>query len=168
MSEDKQTPEANAEGTQEPQFRLLTQYIKDLSFENPNAPASLQNGPAPGFDMEIGVGASSAQENVYEVSLSINVKATREDTTLFLVDLVYCGLFAISGVPEENLGPVLHIECTRLIFPFARRIVADLTQDGGYPALPIEPIDFAAVYRAGVEQQAAQKATTNGDVAGNA
>jgi preprotein translocase subunit SecB len=152
-----------------PQLRMLTQYTKDLSFENPNAPASLQNGPTPSIDLEIGVGANTAQENIYEVSLSISVKASREDKVVFLVELVYCGLFAVQGIPEENLGPVLQIECTRLLFPYARRIVSDLTQDGGFPALPLEPIDFAAVYRAGLEQQAAQQAKDDdGGVIGNA
>jgi preprotein translocase subunit SecB len=173
MSEDTQTPEATDQANQEPQLRLLTQYIKDLSFENPNAPASLQSGQTPAIELEIGVGVQSAQEDVYEVTLSATIKATREDTTVFLIELVYCGLFAVQGIPEDNLGPVLHIECTRMLFPFARRIISDLTQDGGFPALPLELIDFAAVYRAGLEQRAAQDAeqSTNGsgdDVAGNA
>ncbi len=169
MSDETPTPPAQEPATQEPQLRLLAQYSKDVSFENPNAPTSLQNGPTPAIELEIGVGAQNAQENIYEVSLSISVKATREETTVFLLELVYCGLFAIEGVPEESLGPILHIECTRLLFPYARRIVSDLTQDGGFPALPLEPIDFAAVYRAGLEQQAAQQAAqqTNGSENGS-
>lgn len=155
-----QSPEETAQNPEqaEPQLQFLAQYVKDLSFENPNAPLSLQPGAAPAIEMEIGVGAAPAQENVYEVSLNFSLKATRDNSTLFLLELVYCGLFAIANIPEESLGPVLHIECTRLIFPYARRIVSDLTQDGGFPALPLEPIDFAAVYRAGLEQQAAQQA----------
>lgn len=156
MSEDTQTPDENSAAQEGPQMRLLTQYIKDLSFENPNAPASLQGNEAPEIALEIGVGAQSAQEHIYEVTLSVSAKATRDDNTVFLLELVYCGLFTITGVPEESLGPVLHIECTRLIFPFARRIISDLTQDGGFPALPLEMIDFAAVYQAGLEQQAKQ------------
>ncbi len=169
MSEDTQTPEATDQADQGPQLRLLTQYIKDLSFENPNAPASLQAGQTPAIEMEIGVGVQSAQEDIYEVTLSISIKATRENATVFLLELVYCGLFAVQGIPEDNLGPVLHIECTRLLFPFARRIVSDLTQDGGFPALPLELIDFAAVYRAGLEQRAAQEGAqqANGDGTGD-
>ncbi len=168
MSDETPTPPAQDPAAQAPQLRMLTQYTKDLSFENPNAPASLQNGPTPAIELEIGVGAHSAQENIYEVSLSISVKAAREDKTVFLLELVYCGLFAVEGVPEESLGAILHIECTRLLFPYARRIISDLTQDGGFPALPLEPIDFAAVYRAGLEQQAAQDASAGDPPAGNA
>ncbi len=168
MSEDTATPDEQNAEQQAPQLQLLTQYIRDLSFENPNAPGSLQSGPTPAIELEIGVGATTAQENVFEVSLSISVKATREEKTSFIIELVYCGLFAISGIPEESLGPVLHIECTRLIYPFARRIISDLTQDGGFPALPLEVVDFAAVYRAGLEQQAAHEANGGSDVSGNA
>ncbi|PHS28090.1 MAG: protein-export chaperone SecB [Robiginitomaculum sp.] len=159
MSDNTQAPEADTSEEQGPQLRLLTQYVKDFSFENPNAPASLQSGEAPAIDLEIGVSAHTAQENIYEVSLSVTIKATREENTVFLLELVYAGLFMVSGIEEENMGPVLHIECTRLIFPFVRRIISDMTQDGGFPALPLELIDFAAVYRAGLEQQAAQQAS---------
>ncbi len=157
MTDEPAPSPETAQPQQEPQLRLLTQYIKDLSFENPNAPGSLQAGDPPNIDLEIGVGVAPAQENIYEVSLTLSLKAVRGEETLFLLELLYCGLFAVQGIPEESLGPVLHIECTRLIFPFARRIISDLTQDGGFPALPLEPIDFAALYRANLEHQAAQQ-----------
>jgi len=161
---DEPAAESAAESAQQgPQLRLLTQYIKDLSFENPNAPASLQAGDPPNIDLEIGVGATPTQDNIYEVSLTLSLKAVRGESTLFLLELLYCGLFLIQDIPEESLGPVLHIECTRLIFPYARRIISDLTQDGGFPALPLEPIDFAALYRANLEHQAAQQNPAQGN-----
>ena len=163
MTDEPAKTQEAASAQQEPQLRVLTQYIKDLSFENPNAPGSLQAGEPPNIDLEIGVGAALAQENIYEVSINLSLKAVRGSETLFLLELVYCGLFAVQGIPEESLGPVLHIECARLIFPYARRIISDLTQDGGFPALPLEPIDFAALYRATLEHQAAQQNQAQGN-----
>lgn len=147
-----------------PQLRILTQYVKDLSFENPNAPNSLQGGAAPAIDLQIGVTIDPVQDGLWEVGLPITITAKRDDNVLFLVELLYCGLFALENIPAEGMEPMLHIECPRLLFPFARRIVSGLTQDGGFPALPLDPIDFANIYRIRLEQANAQKASENGAI----
>jgi len=145
-----------------PQIRTLTQYIKDLSFENPNAPASLQGRVAPELDLQIGVNIDPVSEGLWEVGLPIIITAKRDDSTLFIVELLYCGLFALENIPAEGMEPMLHIECPRLLFPFARQIISTLTQNGGFPALPLDPIDFANIYRIRLEQSNAQKAAENG------
>ncbi len=141
-----------------PQLRVLTQYVKDLSFENPNAPNSMQGGDAPAIDMQIGVQIDPVQDGLWEVGLPITITAKRGDAVLFLVELLYCGLFSLENIPAEGMEPMLHIECPRLLFPYARRIISGMTQDGGFPALPLDPIDFAAVYRSRLQQMADQQA----------
>jgi preprotein translocase subunit SecB len=131
-----------------PQVAILTQYVKDLSFENPNAPASLQATEQPRIDVNVAVNAKRAGDNVFEVELKITAKAMVGDDVTFLVDLAYAGLFGLSNVPEEALEPFLIIEAPRIIFPFARRIIADSVRDGGFPPLMLDPIDFAALYMA--------------------
>ena len=131
-----------------PQVSILTQYIKDLSFENPNAPASLQTEGAPRIDINVSVNAKRGGDNMYEVELKINAKATVGETVSFVIDLVYAGLFGLANVPEDALEPFLIIEAPRIIFPFARRIIADSVRDGGFPPLMLDPIDFASLYMA--------------------
>ena len=141
-------------GAQEmPQVSILTQYVKDLSFENPNAPASLQSTEQPRIDVNVSVNAKRGGDNVYEVELKINAKAMTGDTVAFVVDLLYAGLFGLANVPEDALEPFLIIEAPRIIFPFARRIIADSVRDGGFPPLMLDPIDFASLYMA--QQQGA-------------
>ncbi|MBL4616308.1 MAG: protein-export chaperone SecB [Robiginitomaculum sp.] len=147
-----------------PQLRILTQYVKDLSFENPHAPTSLQGGAAPAIDLQIGVSIDPVQDGLWEVGLPITITAKRDDSTLFLVELLYCGLFALENIPAEGMEPMLHIECPRLLFPFARQIIASLTQNGGFPALPLDPIDFANIYRIRLEKATSQQAAENGAV----
>ncbi len=137
-----------------PQVAILTQYIKDMSFENPNAPASLQSQEQPRIDVNVSVNAKRAGDNVFEVELKINAKASAGDATTFLIDLLYAGLFGLSNVPEEALEPFLLIEAPRIIFPFARRIIADAVRDGGFPPLMLDPIDFASLYMAQQNQGA--------------
>jgi len=131
-----------------PQVSILTQYIKDLSFENPNAPGSLQSETAPRIDINVNVNAKRGGDNVYEVELKINAKAMTGDQVSFVIDLLYAGLFGLSNVPDEALEPFLLIEAPRIIFPFARRIIADSVRDGGFPPLMLDPIDFASLYMA--------------------
>lgn len=152
-------PEAATQddAAQAPQLRVLAQYIKDVSFENPNAPASLQGGENPNIDVQLGVNAAQVQEGLFEVGLPIRINAKRGETTLFLLELDYCGLFALENIPPEGMDPTLHIECPRLLFPYMRRIIADMTQDGGFPALPLEPVDFVALYQARLQQMAAER-----------
>ena len=141
-------PEAGAP----PQLNVLAQYTKDLSFENPNAPASLapQSQP-PQINIQINVGANNIAENEYEVALSIEGKAENAGKVLF----IYAGVFRIVNVPQENLHPLVMIECPRLLFPFAREIIATSVRDGGFPPLMLDPVDFVGLYRQNMELQAA-------------
>ncbi len=144
----------DAAGQDLPQVSILTQYVKDLSFENPNAPTSLQSQEQPRIDVNVSVNAKRGGDNVYEVELKISAKAMTGDSVAFVVDLLYAGLFGLANVPEEALEPFLIIEAPRIIFPFARRIIADSVRDGGFPPLMLDPIDFASLYMA--QQQGAQ------------
>jgi preprotein translocase subunit SecB len=131
-----------------PQLNVLTQYIKDFSFENPNAPRSLtppQQPPA--INIQINVNVKGLAESDYEVELKIEGKADSAGNVLFGFDLTYAGVFRIQNVAQENLHPLVMIECPRLLFPFAREIVATAVRDGGFPPLLIDPIDFVALYR---------------------
>ena len=131
-----------------PQVTILTQYVKDLSFENPNAPTSLQSETAPRIDINVSVNAKRGGDNVYEVELKISAKAMTGDSVAFAIELLYAGLFGLANVPDEALEPFLIIEAPRIIFPFARRIIADSVRDGGFPPLMLDPIDFASLYMA--------------------
>jgi preprotein translocase subunit SecB len=131
--------------------QIIGQYVKDLSFENPGAPMTLTARPQ--IDLGVDLQARRLDPDRYEVELKLRVSAKAEEKTVFLLELVYGGLFFIQGAPEELLQPILLIEGPHLLFPFARRIVADVIRDGGMPPLMIEPIDFAALYRAKTGQQ---------------
>jgi len=131
-----------------PTLNLLTQYISDMSFENPNAPASiLNNTTTPAINISINTQVKKQEDDVYAVELALNAKAEREENLLFNVELVYGGVFRIRNVPENQLPPLLMIECPRLLFPFARQVLANVTQSGGFPPIMMEPVDFAAIYR---------------------
>jgi len=160
---------ANGNGAeaQPPQIRILGQYIKDLSFENPNAPGGFSN-QSPQINVSVDVRVPGNQDNDYEVELRLTADAKVEDTQVFLVELVYGAVFRLENIPEQGLQPVLLIECPRIIFPFARRIIADMTRDGGFPPLMIDPIDFAALYRQRLDQQQAAQNTDAAAPAGDA
>ena len=131
-----------------PQLNVLTQYIKDFSFENPNAPRSLtppQQPPA--INIQINVNVKGLTDTDYEVELKIDGKADSAGSVLFGFDLTYAGVFRIQNVAPESMHPLVMIECPRLLFPFAREIVATAVRDGGFPPLLIDPIDFVALYR---------------------
>jgi preprotein translocase subunit SecB len=153
MSQIDQTNGANgangaSQGAQ-PSLNILAQYIKDLSFESPGAPGSLRGqARAPGINIGVNVGANPVQgaEHEYDVRLTLNARAGEGADTLFHVELEYGGVFRLEGFPQEHMLPVLFIECPRLIFPFARQIVADVTRNAGFPPLMIDPIDFAALF----------------------
>jgi preprotein translocase subunit SecB len=154
-------PELAQNGAAEgPAIRVLAQFIRDLSFENPKAPDVLATAGQPQFDLGVEMSARGRQDGLFEVDLKLNVTATRDDSSLFQLELVYGGLFQITGVSETDIEPVLLIECPRFMFPFVRRLVADLTAEGGFVPLRLDPIDFAGVY-------AARKAAEAGQV-GNA
>jgi preprotein translocase subunit SecB len=136
-----------------PQVAIITQYVKDLSFENPNAPASLQTQGQPKIDVNVGVNARKAADNIYEVELKISARADTDGNATFMVELLYAGLFGLQNVPDEAVEPFCIIEGPRMLFPFARRIIADATRDGGFPPLMLDPIDFGALYFAQQQQQ---------------
>lgn len=157
------TPEANGADTG-PQIALISQYVKDLSFENPNAPAVYQWQDQPQIDVQFNIGADRVGEEVLEVSLKIEVKATAPQGTAFAVELVYAAIFGMRNIPEDQVQPFMLAEAPRLIFPFARRVLADTIRDGGFPPLLLDPIDFGALYL----QQAQQMQATAGEPAGHA
>lgn len=141
--------EAEVAVAPEPGIRILAQFVRDLSFENPRAPDVLRSGgPQPQIDMGVEMNARGRDDGLFEVDLRLSARAVREDGPVFMVELVYGGLFAIDGVPSDSLEPVLLVECPRFLFPFARRIIADVTADGSFPPFMLDPIDFSAVYRA--------------------
>jgi preprotein translocase subunit SecB len=133
---------------QPPGIHVLGQYIKDLSFENPGAPKSLRpSDKPPQLNVNVNVSARPQSETDFEIELKLEAKAARGNETLFIVEVSYAGLFQIRNVPPEHVQPFLLVECPRLLFPFARQIVADATRQGGFPPLMIDPVDFAALYR---------------------
>lgn len=157
MADDTQGAATPQPATQ-PSLNLVGQYIRDLSFENPGAPGTLLIGGAnPAFNVSISVGVKKQNDEIYAVELTLNAKATREETVLFNVELVYGGIFRLKNVPEAQLSPLLMIECPRLIFPFARQVLASVTQQGGFPPLMMEPVDFSTIYRQNLAKLAAQQ-----------
>jgi len=128
-------------------FTVKGQYIKDLSFENPHAPQSLMVAAAkPAIEINVDLKAQKLQETVFEMTLHIAVRAIADNTTLFLVDLAYAGIFEVNNVPDTHIEPLIMIDCPFVLFPFARRVIADVTRDGGFPPLLLDPIDFAALF----------------------
>lgn len=172
---DNQTPVGglSGDGAEAPQAGVLAQYVKDLSFENPNAPASMQNSGSakPAIDVSVNVGVRKMNDEMYEVDLKISAKAENvsesgERQVAFVVELAYGTLFGIRNVQEEAMKPFLLIQAPTMMFPFARRIIADATRDGGFPPLLLEPINFEALFQQQMAQEAAAGAQTpapNGD-----
>ena len=160
----EQNPQGTAAGTgngngQQPQLSVLTQYVKDLSFESPGAPLSLRpRDKSPAININVNVQANPIAETDYDVNLTLTAKAEDEGKVLFNVELVYGGVFRIAGFKQEHLLPVLFVECPRLLFPFARQIIAECTRNGGFPPLMIDPVDFAQMFqRRMAEEQAKAK-----------
>lgn len=140
-----------------PQLNVLGQYIKDFSFENPNAPRSLQpTQTQPAISIQVNVGASSMGESDFEVVLKLEGKAENSGTTMFAFDLTFAGVFRVQNVPQEHVHPLVMIECPRLLFPFAREIVATAVRNGGFPPLLLDPVDFVALYQQRAAQMQAQ------------
>ena len=131
----------------EPGFRILAQFVRDLSFENPRAPDSLRAAGAPlQIDMGVEMNARGRPDGLFEVDLKLSCRADKNGEPVFHIELLYGGLFQIQGVPAEELETVLLIECPRYLFPYARRMIGDLTTDGGFPPFMIDPIDFQGIY----------------------
>jgi preprotein translocase subunit SecB len=135
-----------------PQVGIISQYVKDLSFENPNSPAVYQWQVQPQIDVQFNISSNKAADDVWEVVLKVDVKAHGDQGVAFAVELSYAGLFGIRNVPEDQIQPFCYAEAPRLIFPFARRVLADAVRDGGFPPLMLEPIDFAGLYMQQAQQ----------------
>jgi preprotein translocase subunit SecB len=155
-----QTPAAPP--AEQAQFRVLAQYTKDFSFENPHAPQSISGQPQqPSISIQINVNPKPLSNTDFEVELKIEGKAEHAGTTLFAFDLTYAAVFHMQGIPQENLGPLIMIECPRILFPFAREIIASAVVSGGFPPLLLDPIDFVSLYQqkiANAQQQAPAQA----------
>ncbi|HET7717967.1 MAG TPA: protein-export chaperone SecB [Bauldia sp.] len=153
--------QAAAQRQAQPQnLGVLAQYVKDLSFENPGAPQSLRGRTTnPNIAITINVQPGPMNGDEVEVELKLDVKATSGNEVLFAIELIYAGLFRLTNIPPEAVQPILRIECPRLLFPFARQIIADASRNGGFPPLLIDPIDFVALFRQRLmeAQAAAQK-----------
>ncbi|MEM1132154.1 MAG: protein-export chaperone SecB [Pseudomonadota bacterium] len=134
-----------------PAVGIISQYIKDMSVENPNAPDAYQWGGQPKIDVQFNIGSRKLNDEVHEVELKITVTATADQGTAFIVELAYAGLIGMRNVPEDQVQPFLYAEAPRILFPFARRILADAVRDAGFQPLMLEPIDFNALY---VQQRA--------------
>lgn len=146
-------PQAGAQ----PSMRILGQYLKDLSFENPNAPQSLSPQPTPpDINISVNVNAKNLAPTDYEVELHLDAKATLQGKVVFAAELVYAGAFRMENFQQNQLHPAVLIECPRMLFPFARQILADATRNGGFPPLMLDPIDFASMYVKRLQQSAAK------------
>jgi preprotein translocase subunit SecB len=139
----------------QPNLQIVGQYIKDMSFENPGAPQGFNGNPE--MDLGVDLQARPVAPDHYEVVLHTRIKATAENRTLFMMELAYASLVRLTNMPEEAIQRVLLIQAPHLMFPFARRIIADTVRDGGMPPLMIEPIDFVSLYQNKMAQQAAQQ-----------
>jgi len=151
---------ANGNGAM-PQMHIVAQYMRDFSFENPNAPRSLSpQASPPSIGIEINVKASQLSDSEFDVTLLLEGKAGEGSDLLFSFELSYGGLFRIQNVPAEQMHPFVMIECPRMLFPFARQIVADAVRNGGFPPLYIDPIDFVALYQQKMAEAAQAGAQT--------
>jgi preprotein translocase subunit SecB len=162
MSGEGTAASENGVDTQAPQVQVVGQYIKDLSFENPSAPANLTGRPQ--IELGVDLQARQLEQEHYEVELKLRVSATTDNKPAFLLELVYAGLFHLRNIPDEVRSQVLLIDGPQILFPFARRIVADVVRDGGMPPLMIEPIDFAALFRAKAMEMQQMRAGTPGQL----
>lgn len=140
---------------QGPALHTMAQYVKDFSFENPSPLESLsQQQNNSNINVTVSVNTATVRDNAHEVTLGVNVQATAGEKTLFLVEVAYCGLFALVNIPQENHDAILRVHCPALLFPFVRQIVAEAVRNGGFPPLYLNMVDFAAIY----QQQAQQNA----------
>ncbi len=166
MSDTKeQSATSNEEDNGEVQISILGQYIKDLSFENPTPAQTIQklSTEQPSMNINVNLNAQQMGDDVYEVDLKITATALSGEDTAFVAELLYSGLFGIKNLPEDQLQPFLMVEAPRQIFPFARRILSDITRDGGFPPLMLEPIDFSKLYHQQIQAATEQKQAGDSD-----
>ena len=146
-----------------PAAGIITQYVKDMSVENPNAPAVYQWQEQPQIDLQFNIGAEKVNDEVHEVELKINVTAKSSQGDAYLVELIYCGLVGLRNIPEEQAHAFLFAEAPRLLFPFARAIIADAVREAGFQPLMMDPIDFNGLYLQQLQAKQQQGAGEAGD-----
>jgi preprotein translocase subunit SecB len=148
-----------------PQVGVISQYVKDLSFENPNSPAVYQWQTQPKIEVDFNIGSSKLNDEIYEVALKIDVRATAEGQTAFAVELLYAGLIGMRNVSDESeIQAFLLAEAPRILFPFARHIISQTVQEGGFPPLMLDPIDFHALYIARAQQELGEGGAAGGEI----
>lgn len=151
-----------------PAIGLISQYVKDLSFENPSAPAVYQWTSQPSIDVQFNIGSNVVADNVHETAIKIDINARHPEGQAFVIDLTYAGLFGVRNVPEDQIQAFMLAEAPRILFPFARRIIADAVRDGGFAPLLLEPIDFHGLYLSQQQQMAGEGAGVDTGAIGNA
>ncbi|MEL6258291.1 MAG: protein-export chaperone SecB [Pseudomonadota bacterium] len=139
---------------------VIAQYVRDLSFENPGE-VTAPTQPQIDLGVDVQAAAKSSEDSVFEVALKLSAKAKADDRTMFICELDYAGLFKLVNAEREDLEPMLLVECPRLLFPFARRIMADITREGGFPPLLVDPVDFAHLYLAQKQKAAGNPPSSN-------
>ncbi len=147
----------------QPTAAIITQYVKDLSVENPSAPDVYQWTDQPHIDVQFNIGADPVGDSVHEVTLKVNITATAEKGQAYIVELAYCGLIGIRNLPEEQAHAFMFAEAPRILFPFARRVIADAVRDAGFPPLMIDPIDFNGLYVQQMQAKREAEAAGGGD-----
>jgi preprotein translocase subunit SecB len=152
-----ETTPPEAASSAPPQVKILAHFVRDLSFENVGAIEGTTAQSAPEISVQVNLDGQSIGEDRYQVNMKLSAKAVNGDNTRFLAELDYTGIFSMTNVPEAHIHPMMFIECPRLLLPFARRVIADVTRDGGYPALMIDNVDFATLYRQKLEQLRQEK-----------
>jgi preprotein translocase subunit SecB len=160
-------PAPNGEDTQ-PVAGIVSQYIKDLSVENPNAPECFQWTDQPQIDLQFNIGAVPVNDQIHEVELKINVTAKAEKGNAYLIELSYCGLIGMRNLPDDQMHAFMYAEAPRILFPFARRIIADATRDAGFQPLMLDPIDFNGLYIQQLQRKAEEQAASEASPVGNA
>ncbi|HSG34779.1 MAG TPA: protein-export chaperone SecB [Sphingomonadaceae bacterium] len=152
-------PDPGANGAdKQPVAGLLSQYVRDLSVENPKAPESFQWNEQPELDVQFNIASRQINEEVHEVELRISAKARTAKGTAYIVELAYCGLIGLRNLPKEQEHAFIYAEAPRILFPFARRVISDATRDAGFTPLQLDPIDFQGLYLQQLQQKQAQEA----------
>ncbi|MGB3739740.1 MAG: protein-export chaperone SecB [Pontixanthobacter sp.] len=160
-------PMPNGEDTG-PVAGVISQYVKDLSVENPNAPESFQYKDQPQIDLQFNIGANAVNDEVQEIELKINVTAKVDQGNVYLIELAYCGLVGMRNMPDDQKHAFMYAEAPRLLFPFARRVIADATRDAGFQPLMLDPIDFNGLYIQQLQRKAEETGAAGGAPAGEA
>jgi preprotein translocase subunit SecB len=159
-------PAANGADTS-PAAGIISQYVKDLSVENPNAPASFQWSEQPDLDIQFNIGATAINDEVHEVELKVSATNKVESGTVYMIELSYCGLVGMRNLPDDQAHAFLYAEAPRILFPFARQVISEAVRNAGFPPLLLDPIDFNGLYLQQLQQRQAEQQDENAPV-GNA